>query len=639
MDEHERRPARTTLKDRARYLFDKSMSAGTVALICWLAVLSVLIIFVAGAVVVVAGIAPEGQEPRNFVEAAWESLMRTLDPGTMGGDEGWAYRIVMLVVTIAGIFIVSALIGVLSTGLEAKIAELRKGRSRVLEDGHTIILNWSPSIVDIVKELASANSGGKASRIVILADRDKVEMEDEIAAKAPKLRGVRVICRSGNPCDLNALAIVNPAAAKSIIVLAPEGEDADAQVIKTILAITNGPAASRRLHHVVAEIRDADNAELARTVGGAGVQLVLADELISRILVQSTRQSGLSAVFAELLGFDGSEIYTTRIGNLAGMTFGEALGAFDSGSLIGLCDDKSVRINPAMDTVIQPDDQVVVVAEDKSAIRVKPNKRGAVDVSALCDQQTRSAAPERILMLGWNRKGPAIVQALSRFVQPGSMLSIVADCPQFLAEVSRLTGAFDKLEIVHTLGDTTRASTLAALDLQSYDHAIVLGYTDNMSEQSADTRTLVTLLQLRKLSEASGRHINVVSEMADARNRALAEVTRADDFVVSNQLVSLMLAQASENPFLSAIFAELLDEHGSEVYVRPITDYVSIDRPITFFTIVEAARRRGEVAFGYKQTVVDRGVRNMGGVIVNPRRHEARTYAATDSIVVLARGR
>ena len=61
---------------------------------------------------------------------------------------------------------------------------------------------------------------------------------------------------------------------------------------------------------MVAEIREAHNTELARTVGGEEVQLVLADDLISRILVQSTRQSGLSGVFAELLGFEGSEIYT-----------------------------------------------------------------------------------------------------------------------------------------------------------------------------------------------------------------------------------------------------------------------------------------------------------------------------------------
>ena len=70
--------------------------------------------------------------------------MRTLDAGTMGGDAGWGFRIVMLLVTIGGIFIVSTLIGVLTTGIEGKLDELRKGRSRVLENDHTVILDWSP---------------------------------------------------------------------------------------------------------------------------------------------------------------------------------------------------------------------------------------------------------------------------------------------------------------------------------------------------------------------------------------------------------------------------------------------------------------------------------------------------------------
>ncbi|MEQ1783791.1 MAG: hypothetical protein ABMA14_20740, partial [Hyphomonadaceae bacterium] len=127
MSQQEKSGKVPSLGERARYMFDKSMSAGPIALIGWLGVVSLVIIAIASLVLVVAGIAPEGGEPRNFIEAAWESLMRTLDSGTMGGDEGWGYRIVMLGVTLAGIFVVSALIGVLSSGLEAKIAELRKG--------------------------------------------------------------------------------------------------------------------------------------------------------------------------------------------------------------------------------------------------------------------------------------------------------------------------------------------------------------------------------------------------------------------------------------------------------------------------------------------------------------------------------
>ena len=176
----------------------------------------------------------------------------------------------MLAVTLGGIFIVSALIGVLSAGVDSKLDELRKGRSRVLESDHTIILNWSPSIFDIISELVVANASRKRPRIVIMANNDKVEMEDEIAAKVPALRNTRMICRSGDPTDLYDLAIVNPQTSRSIIVLSPDGDDPDSQVIKSVLALVNDPARRPEPYRIAAEIRDLKNAEVARVVGGVG---------------------------------------------------------------------------------------------------------------------------------------------------------------------------------------------------------------------------------------------------------------------------------------------------------------------------------------------------------------------------------
>ena len=186
--------------------------------------------------------------------------------------------------------------------------------------------------------------------------------------------------------------------------------------------------------------------------------------------------------------------------------------------------------------------------------------------------------------------------------------------------------------------DTSHSASIEALDPASYDSIMVLGYSDTMEAQSADTRTLITLLHLRKLSERLGIHISVVSEMIDIRNRELAEVTRADDFVVSNKLVSLMLAQASENEYLSSIFDDLLDEDGSEIYMRPVGDYVDLSRPVSFYTIAEAARQRGETAIGYrrKRESEDDDGRNMGGVVVNPDKAEALDYLPEDRVIVLA---
>jgi ion channel POLLUX/CASTOR len=623
---------------RLRYAFDKTMAAGPIALIGWLAVLSLLIVCVAGAFLALTRIAPEGGEPLSFFEAFWEALMRTLDSGTMGGDAGWGFRLVMLAVTLGGIFIVSALIGVLSAGIDNKIEQLRKGRSRVIENDHTIILNWSPSIFDIITELVVANASRRRPRIVILANKDKVEMEDEIAAKVPELNNTRVICRSGDPTDLYDLAIVNPQTSRSVIVLSPDGDDPDSQVIKSVLALVNDPARRPEPYRIAAEIRDLANAEVARVVGGAELQLVLADDLISRIVVHSSRQAGLSGVYSELLDFDGCEIYTAEQPELVDKPFGEAVMAYEKCTLIGLCDRKGrVYLNPPGQLVIRKGIRAIIIAEDDAAIHADPSRMG-FDAEAIREPNVVPVGPERTLIVGWNRRGPIIARELSRYVAAGSELTIAADTPDVEAEVAALKLPSDNLAVKFTRTDTTSRAALDALDVPSYDHVLVLGYSDTLPPQPADTRTLIALLHLRKIAEASGRHISVVSEMIDVRNRELAEVTRADDFVVSNKLVSLMLAQASENEYLSAIFDDLLDEKGSEFYMRPVADYVAIDRPVNFYTVSEAARRRGEVAIGYRKSQREESDgRKLGGVVVNPVKSEAVQYQNTDRIIVLAR--
>lgn len=618
----------TGLKERLRYNFDKSMAAGAPALVGWLALISLIIIVIAAVVLVTTGIAPTGSENLGFVEAAWEALMRTVDAGTVGGDIGWSFRGVMLVVTVAGIFIFSTLIGVLSAGIEDKLSELRKGRSRVIETDHTIILNWSPSIFDILGELAIANDSVRKPRIVIMADKDKVEMEDEIAAKAPALGRTKIICRSGDPTDLQDLQITNPQTCRSAIILSPDSENPDAAVIKTIVALVNDPDRRAEPYRIAAEIRDDKNISIARAVGRGQAQLILADDLISRIMVHSSRESGLSAVYTELLDFDGSEIYAVAQPKLTGMTFGQALLAYDHCVLIGLCDAAGkVTVHPAMDRVIAADDLAVLIAEDDSAI--KPRAALAEpDTAAITTRAERPHLPENGLILGWNRRGPMIVHEMSRLVAPGSRLTIAAES-QWLPEADFLPLDGDNLTVTIQRIETTQADDLNGLDLGQFDHVLVLGYSDDLPAQTADTHTLVTLLQLRHLADTQALSLNVVSEMIDVRNRKLAEVTRADDFVVSNKLVSLMLAQASENEHITAIFDDLLDAEGSEIHTKPITDFILPGSSVDFVTLTHAARLVGYVAIGY--ALAD------GTVRVNPPKSEKRSFGAGDRLVVLSR--
>ncbi|MBV8856403.1 MAG: NAD-binding protein [Acidobacteria bacterium] len=634
---------KATLSQRLRYAFDRSLSGGTVSLIGWLALGSVLIVMTATVVIMLTGLAPEaaeGQEPQalGFAEAFWQSLMRSIDPGTVAGDTGWGYRALMLAVTVGGIFIVSLLISVLSSGLQNKLEELRKGRSFVVEEGHTLILGWSSRVFLIIRELVIANENQKRPRVVILADRDKVEMEEEIRSKVGDTKNTRVVCRSGIPIDLVDLEIVNPHAAKSIIILSPEGSaNADAQVIKMILAITNNPHRREEPYHVVAEIRDEKNLEVARIVGRDEAKLVLSGDIIARITVQTCLQVGLSIVYTELLDYGGDEIYMQEEPRLAGRTYGEAVLSYENCSLMGLRPAAGgVQINPPAETVIREGDKLIVIAEDDDKVVYTGTPAGAVDESAIELAGETERRPERVLVLGWNKRGRTIVRELDNYVPEGSFLKVVADTPREETWLDAEAGHLRHLALEFEQGDTTDRQVLDRLNLTSFQHIILLCYAEQLDAQAADAKTMITLLHLRDIERQKGESYSVVSEMVDVRNRALAAVAKADDFIVSDELTGLLLTQVSENGELLELFQDLFRSEGSEIYLKPAKDYVPAGRAVNFYTVAEAARRRGHTAIGYRLERHADDASRAHGVRVNPPKSEAVTFQPEDKIIVLA---
>jgi len=632
------KPRQVTFSDRLRYAFDRSMSSGPIALIGWLAAASLAFILVATTILVITGIhtAGDGEEKLSFFEAFWQSLMRTMDSGAVGGDQGWPFRIIMLLVTFVGIFIFSSLIGVLTSGLESKMDELRKGRSFVIEENHTVILGWSSNVFTIISELVIANENVKNGRIVVLADNDKVEMEDEIRSKVGDTGTTRVICRTGSPIDLYDLDIVNPHQAKSIIILSPDSDNPDSQVIKSILALTNNPNRRAEPYHIVAVIRDPKNMEAARLVGRDEAQLVLANDLIARITVQTCRQSGMSVVYTELLDYDGDEIYFQEEPGLVSKGFGEALSAYEDCAIIGLQSASgTVALNPPMETLIATGDKLIAIAADDDRIKLSSPSL-AVDEAAIRESQPSTPSPERTLILGWNSRGSLIINELDEYVPANSIVTVVADMADAESDIAHQCGDLDTLQVSFQGGDTTDRRTLDSLEIATYQHVIVLGYTETLDAQAADARTLITLLHLRQIEEASGKPLSIVSEMLDVRNRELAQVTQADDFIVSDKLISLLLAQVSENKDLHAVFANLFDSAGSEIYLKPAHDYVAVGTPVNFYTVVEAARRRGEIAIGYRQTAHSQNAERQYGVAVNPKKSERVTFGELDRIIVIA---
>ncbi|WP_329871483.1 CASTOR/POLLUX-related putative ion channel [Streptomyces sp. SP18CS02] len=621
---------------RLRYGFDNLMVHGTPVLIGWLTLVCLGIVVPASVVLVWA----DRGAPPSFsgrVAAVWGSVGRTL---RLGGEVGPpVYVLMSVLLALVALLFVSALVSLITTGLNERLLALRLGRSVVLEEGHTVLLGWSDQVFPVIAELVAANANRRRAAVAVLADKDKAEMDVEIASHVGGTGATRIICRSGSTSDPTVLARVSPDTAKAVLVLSPGGQGGDAHVVKTLLALdAAGPPSGDRV--VVAAVRDPRHHVAAALAAGRHGHVLSIDDIVARLLVQTSRQPGLSLVYQELLDFAGDEFYVVPASALVDRTFGEALGAFATSSVVGLVRaDGGVVLNPPSGTRIGAGDQLLVITEDDDTA-VPAGTALPVDESAIVTAPPRTPTAERMLLLGWNRRAPLIIDQLDQYVQPGSTLDVVALGDAAASHAADTAGGRPgRLLVSFHNGAITERRTLARLDVPAYDSVMVIGDESHTAEgdMGTDDRTLVTLLHLRAIEETTRRELSVITEMTDDRNRLLAPVRQGADFIVSGRLIGLLMTQISENRHLAGLFEELFTAEGSEIYLKPATDYVVAGREVGFATVVESARRRRECAIGYRLRA-EASTGPAYGVRVNPDKRRTVRFGPQDRVIVVAEG-
>ena len=620
----------STLGDRLKYSFDKLMSKGLPALIGLLAVVSLIFISFIALVVVIFGLFPD-EGNLDFAEAFWLTMLRTLDPGTMGGDTGPGFRIAMLIVTLAGLILVASLIGIISNAFNEKVEQLRKGRSNVIEKDHTLVLGWNRKIHQIVSELVIANESRRRATIVVLADRDKVEMEDELKSHLTGRSKTQIIVRTGDPMSVADLKLTGLDTARSIVVLAPDDTDEpDNFSIKTALAILNNPRRRPEPYKIVGEIKHEQNLEAAELVGGAEAKWILGEDLISRLIVQTSRQRGLSAVYNDLLDFGGAELYLADTAGLAGETFGAAALSIPNGALVGVISGEDVVLNPPRNHVLTPESQLIILAEDDD--RLGFDRPATFDEKAIAVSKNEKRKPERTLILGSNATLPMVLAELDSTSVAGSKILLVDDG----AIAPNVALKNTKLEV--KVANPTSRKELDLLKIDTFDHVIVLAGREDRGVEQADARTLMILLNLRAMAKVTPHNINIVSEMLNDKNRELAQSNVSDDFIVSEQLVGNMITMVSENFEMQRVLAEVISGDGPQLRLNPASWYVTPGTPVDFNTVTEAALRRGESALGYRLVSLDNGSVSgvADGVVLNPTRTSPVRFGENDSIVVFS---
>ncbi|MET7457619.1 NAD-binding lipoprotein [Streptomyces sp. NPDC005574] len=619
-----------SLRDRVRYLFDRTLARSTGTLLGWLAVCCLVVVVPVSALLVWT----DPAAPRTVagrLMAVWRTSAEAL---RLGGVAGAPLRMLLSVALgLITLLCVSTVVGVVTTGLGDRLVELRRGRSMVVERDHMVVLGWSDQVVTVVGELLAARTGV----VTLLADRDPAEMESVLQAALGRAVGVRLVCRSGAPSDPEALRLVSAGAAAAVVVLPAGGGEGDVAVVRVLLALRAllGPDPGPP---VVAAVRDGRHLPAARLAAGPRGTVLETDWTTARLLVQSARRPGLSRALRDLLDFSGAEFHVFAVPEMVGLTFEEAALRYDASCAVGLLRaDGSALLTPPPRTVVAAGDRLVAVAHEDT-VGPPTDFGGHVDPSVMAPVRELPETASRVLMLGWNRRAPLIVDMLRRSARPGCALDVVtwSDLPS-PPPLGPLSPPVPPLHVAHHVRDIGDPETLGDLDVFAYDSVIVLGADHGTGPEQPDDRTLLALLMLKARQEKAARTLPVLAEMRDSRSRAVAPLGPASDTVVRGELTALLMAQIAHHPDLATVFEDIFATRGGALALRPAHHYVLPGREASFATIVRAALHRGECAIGYR-TRPPTAAHPHDGVHLCPDKGMRRAWNTPDEVLVLTAG-
>lgn len=618
---------KVTIRQRIRYWFDNLMSKGSVSLLLLLAAITAAVVFVGGFLAVILGGADgKGEEP--LWHTIWFTLMHAINTGVLAKEEGTVpYLAVMTVVTLVGIFITSFLIGTISNAIKEKVTNLQRGKSRVIEKDHIVIIGFDENITSMIEELVYANSNRRDAVVVIMADEDKVEMENIISDRVADMGNLRVVCRSGKPDNRSDLLICSLDTCKSVIVNIND----DFMTVKAILlckALLD--ECGNQDACIIATVRDPEVIHPAKIAGGERVEILNFQKTIARLMVQSGRHPGMSAILAELLSFKGNEIYVEENPDAAGLSIGEINLRLAHSTAIGIVRQDTPILNGDTNTVLAAGDKLILIAPDDGYGRLR--ERAAIDESAFEREPNIQNEPQTLLVLGYTDMLKQILIEENAYAADGSKV-IIAALPDKIDQ-NALPNADELSNIQVSIRECNIFKRRVLERLVAEKPSIIMVVSDvDIHSEEADARNLMLQLHLNDIAEEIGTDIPLTIEMNSTRNQRLSQMMRATDFVVSSKITAKMMVQIAEQRHNKAIFDCLLSDDGASIYMKPVTRYITTGTPVDFYTLRASAARYGEIAIGYKKFIAN----DEFSIEVNPPIKQAEVFSDKDDLIVISK--
>ncbi|NEN92549.1 MAG: hypothetical protein F6K48_28095, partial [Okeania sp. SIO3H1] len=130
----------------------------------------------------------------------------------------------------------------------------------------------------------------------------------------------------------------------------------------------------------------------------------------------------------------------------------------------------------------------------------------------------------------------------------------------------------------------------------------------------------------------------LVVELADSEETDLVIKAGVQDFLLSNQFVSKILAQVSQEPGVMSVYRYLFSAEGSEMYIKPIELFFPPEKlgKLSFADCVFAAQSRNEICIGVKITSQSQDKQKNFGIYIAPSLETQFDLTIEDELITIA---
>lgn len=524
---------------------------------------------------------------RSLTEAVWWSFLRLTDPGYLGDDQGVFLRTLSTIITVLGyVIFLGALVAIMTQWFMQTMRALSAGLTPMVRKNHIVIIGSTNRTTTIVHELFSSSGrvksflrlrGASQLHVAILSERPPEEILEELRSGLGDVyRRSAITVRHGSPLKLDHLRRVDFLRASAILVPADDERGTgwstgDEDTTKVLLAIGQAmrDESPPRPPVLVAEVSSDEKASLARRAYGGDSEIVPTEQMVAWMIAQEVKCPGTLAIFDELLAReDGHRLYVGPADVVAGRRVEEVAHLLPEAIVIGLLRGTTPLVNPSPELLVEAGDRLLAIATDLRL--VSAFDRGArVEVPgglslrevAIVDQS------RRVLLLGWSRKVPALVDALGGGSAPATQIDVFGRVPIPEREILIQRGCPEKhaAMVRHLEGDVTSRRDLSKLDFAQYDHVILVASDRLESDAESDARTILSSLAVDELlGDNPGPRILV--EMLHPENARLLQ-KRALTVVQSAAIPSMLLTQVCLYRELHAVFDDIVRPGGAEIRI------------------------------------------------------------------------